>query len=80
MACVCTRSDCWDQMTIDKLRKENIMKAFVTALTLTLAACSVYAKEYHVSKAGVDGNPGTKSKPFKTISAAADRILLMSGI
>ena len=47
------------------------MRAFITALTLTLAACSVYAKDYHVSKAGLDGNPGTQSKPFKTISAAA---------
>jgi hypothetical protein len=30
------------------------------------------AAEYHVAKTGLDGNPGTRSKPFKTISAAAD--------
>ncbi|MFC2097850.1 sialate O-acetylesterase [Bacteroidota bacterium] len=28
-------------------------------------------KEYHVSTIGLDTNPGSKSKPFKTISAAA---------
>jgi len=53
------------------LLPEHIMKAIITALTIGLAACSVYAKEYHVSTAGHDGNPGTQSKPFKTISAAA---------
>jgi len=47
------------------------MKAFITALTITLTACSLYAKEYHVSTTGLDGNPGSKSKPFKTISTAA---------
>jgi alpha-N-arabinofuranosidase len=30
------------------------------------------SKKYHVSKAGLDTNPGTKAKPFKTISAAAE--------
>ena len=48
------------------------MKAFITALTIALAACSASAKDYHVSTAGLDGNPGTKAKPLKTISAAAD--------
>jgi len=47
------------------------MKAFITAITLTLAAYSVYAKDYHVSTTGLDDNLGTQSKPFKTISAAA---------
>ena len=47
------------------------MKWFITALTISLAACSLYAKEYHVSTTGLDQNPGSKSKPFKTISAAA---------
>ena len=47
------------------------MKAFITALTIALAACTVCAKEYHVSITGLDGNDGSKSKPFKTISAAA---------
>jgi len=71
MVCVCTRSDCRDQMTINTIRKENIIKAFITTLTIILAACSGYAKDYHVSKTGLDTNPGSKSKPFKTISAAA---------
>ena len=30
------------------------------------------ATEYHVSTAGLDSNPGTRSKPFKTISRAAE--------
>jgi alpha-L-arabinofuranosidase len=47
------------------------MRAFITALTITLAAGSVYAREYHVSTTGLAGNPGTQSQPFKTISAAA---------
>jgi len=36
------------------------MKAFITALTITLAVCSAYAKEYHVSTAGLDGKPRTR--------------------
>ena len=47
------------------------MKAFITALIIALAACTVCAKEYHVSKTDLDSNDGSKSKPFKTISAAA---------
>jgi len=43
----------------------------ITALGVALVACSAWAREYHVSKAGDDGNPGSASKPFKTISAAA---------
>jgi len=48
-----------------------IMKALVPALFITLCVCPAHATEYHVSKAGVDTNPGSKSKPFKTISADA---------
>ncbi len=47
------------------------MRALTPALFITLAACSGYATEYHVSKAGLDANPGTESAPLKTISAAA---------
>jgi len=47
------------------------MKSCIAVLTIILAACSVHAKEYHVSKAGLDGNPGTKANPFKTISVGA---------
>ncbi len=49
------------------------MKAFITVLTITLAACTFTgcASEYHVSTIGLDGNQGSKSKPFKTIFAAA---------
>jgi len=47
------------------------MKAFTTALTIILVACSTYATEYHVSTRGLDDNTGSISKPFKTISEAA---------
>ena len=47
------------------------MKTFVAALTITLTGCSLGAREYHVSAIGLDSNTGSKSKPFKTISAAA---------
>jgi len=49
------------------------MKAFITTLTIIMTACVLTgcSTEYHVSTAGLDGNPGTKAKPFKTISAAA---------
>jgi hypothetical protein len=47
------------------------MRAFSSALVVTFLCCPVYAAEYHVSPSGLDGNPGSRSKPFKTISAAA---------
>jgi len=34
-------------------------------------AASRHGQEYHVSPSGLDGNPGSASRPFKTISAAA---------
>ena len=36
-----------------------------------LAACALHAAEYHVAPSGLDSNEGSKSEPFKTISAAA---------
>lgn len=52
------------------------MRAIITALTIILTTCvfTGYASgaEYHVSTTGLDGNKGTKSKPFKTIQNAAD--------
>jgi len=47
------------------------MKTYITALTTVLVVTSLHAAEYHVSTSGLDGNNGSKSKPFKTISAAA---------
>jgi len=47
------------------------MRAFATALVMIILTSSVYAAEYHVSTSGLDGNPGSRSKPFITISAAA---------
>jgi alpha-L-arabinofuranosidase len=48
------------------------MKKLVTLFAMT-AALTVLGKEYHVSVQGNDVNDGSKSKPFKTISAAALR-------
>ena len=47
------------------------MKTCIIALAITLTACCLYAKEYHVSTNGHDRNNGSKLKPFKTISSAA---------
>lgn len=44
------------------------MKALITALFITLCAFPAHATEYHVSKAGVETNPGYESKLFKTIT------------
>ncbi|MHC5054738.1 MAG: malectin domain-containing carbohydrate-binding protein [Planctomycetota bacterium] len=41
------------------------------ALAVILTAGSLHAAEYHVSPSGRDFNRGDKSRPFKTISAAA---------
>ena len=38
---------------------------------MSLTAFPVYAAEYQVSITGLDGNPGTETQPFRTISAAA---------
>ncbi|NWK57561.1 right-handed parallel beta-helix repeat-containing protein [Verrucomicrobiaceae bacterium N1E253] len=43
-------------------------KVIIIAGVLT---CKLGAVDYHVSKDGADGNPGTKAAPFKTISKAA---------
>jgi len=48
------------------------MRELITTLTITLVACTACGREYHVSTAGDDANAGSKAKPFKTISAAAD--------
>jgi len=47
------------------------VKAIAAALVLTILSCPLHAAEYHVSTSGLDGNPGSRSKPFNTISAAA---------
>ncbi len=47
-------------------------KRLITTLSIMLTNCVLYAAEYHVSPAGINGNEGSASKPFKTISAAAD--------
>ncbi|MDF7822682.1 alpha-L-fucosidase [Pontiellaceae bacterium B12227] len=49
------------------------MKFFRTLLATVLTASSLHAAEYHVSTKGLDQeNTGSKSAPFRTISAAAN--------
>jgi alpha-L-arabinofuranosidase len=53
-------------------RRGKIVNIFPAILIFMISSFSgVMADEYHVSVSGNDDNPGTKSKPFKTISAAA---------
>ena len=58
---------CKNFQKIDKMVKV----LFALFFTMIFSMITVLATEYHVSVSGQDGNPGTKSKPFKTISAAA---------
>ena len=50
------------------------MKKSTIFVLLCLAVCCC-AREYFVSNTGNDKWPGTKEKPFKTINAAAARVL-----
>lgn len=45
--------------------------SFLTCYLVLFSGLTVMATEYHVSVSGQKENPGTKSKPFKTISEAA---------
>ncbi len=47
-----------------------MIKILVTAIAIMLTTCALHAAEYHVSPGGLDSNEGSKSNPFKTISAA----------
>lgn len=49
----------------------RITQALAMAMIIVLLASSACAEEYHVSVTGLDGSPGSKSRPFKTLSAAA---------
>lgn len=51
----------------------------IIVLCLLLVTFEAFSKDYHVSKKGNDFNPGTISKPFFTISAAA-KIALPSDV
>lgn len=51
--------------------KRLITLLAVTLSTVTLTTCTLCAKEFHVSTMGRDESEGSISKPFKTISAAA---------
>ena len=51
----------------------NRQTALVYVLLAVLLASPALAKEYHVSAYGDNANPGTPSKPLKTIQAAANK-------
>ena len=51
---------------------DKIVKVmFKVLIMLNYSVLTAQATEYHVSVSGRDENPGTKQRPFKTISAAA---------
>lgn len=45
-------------------------KLFLAAVSVVLASASAHAAEFYVSLSGNDGNPGTISAPFRTITHA----------
>ena len=45
---------------------------FTMLIAMAFSVLTVMSTEYHVSVNGQDKNPGTKTKPFKTISEAAE--------
>ncbi|MFS4467807.1 right-handed parallel beta-helix repeat-containing protein [Maribacter sp. 2210JD10-5] len=49
------------------------MRKLLTVLWFSLMQTVVLANEYHVSKSGNDTNDGSRSRPFKTIMAAAQK-------
>ena len=55
-------------------------RTFVLILSFCLALCGQSwaqgseARQFHVATAGSDANPGTREKPFATLSAARDAI------
>ncbi|MCX5758052.1 MAG: DUF1565 domain-containing protein, partial [Candidatus Hydrogenedentes bacterium] len=51
--------------------KRNVLPIFAALLVAMLATTIAAAKEFHVSVNGNDGNDGSPTKPYKTISAAA---------
>jgi hypothetical protein len=66
-------------------QKMNAIKLKLLAVAIFISA-QAFAKEYHVSKKGSDANEGSRSKPFRTISAAVqvayagDTITVHAGI
>src|ERR1700741_1216959 len=54
------------------IKNKMVFTKFKLLILLMLTTLVVNAKEYHVSVNGNDANDGSQSKPFKTISAAAN--------
>ena len=52
-------------------RRSNLIQSMGALLLLALSAHAADATEFHISVNGSDTNDGSASKPFKTISAAA---------
>lgn len=54
------------------MSKTNKMKNLFLMGIVLLSSWGISSQEYHVSVNGDDDNPGSESKPFKTITAAAN--------
>ncbi|MBM3289112.1 MAG: DUF1565 domain-containing protein, partial [Candidatus Hydrogenedentes bacterium] len=46
-----------------------------TTIAFALLGVTIHATEFHVATTGDDANDGSTSRPFKTISAAAQRAM-----
>ena len=56
--------------------KTNLgISSLILFVSLTMITTGLFAKNYYVASSGLDTNPGTKSKPWKTIQKAADTMM-----
>ena len=53
--------------------KAKLLKMIMTVLAMGISI-TAFGADFHVAPQGKDSNPGTKSKPFATLSAARDAI------
>ena len=52
----------------------HVVSRYGAVLFLMLAASTTQAATYYVAPNGSDGNPGSLSRPWKTLQHAADRV------
>jgi hypothetical protein len=67
----CTRRRFNKIIRAEQQKGSRKMKKLSIIFPLVLFTCTVFGKEYHVSTGGLDTNDGSHTRPFKTISAAA---------
>lgn len=56
------------------LTMSTLKKHLISLCTLVMLSSSVLAQEFHVSPTGDDANPGTKAKPFSSLTRARDAV------